>query len=92
MLRKNEGHNDKLRKLITEHTESYPLYRSRVTINPGTFVKLAVNHEIEELMGGEDGTSGCRPNFDYDACMYDTLYNITMAELGCTIPWLQGDG
>ena len=50
-----------------------------------------MNHELVQLIGGE-GASNCEPGFDnYDKCMYDTLSNITMAELDCTVPWLPGD-
>ena len=66
-------------------------YRSRVTVDVGKFVKLAVNHELVQLIGGE-GASNCEPGFDnYDKCMYDNLCNITIAELDCTVPWLPGD-
>ena len=66
-------------------------YRSRVTVDVGKFVKLAVNHELVKLIGGE-GASNCEPGFDdYDKCIYDTLFNLTLAELDCTVPWLPGD-
>ena len=62
-----------------------------MAVDVGKFVKLAVNHEIVELIGGE-GASNCDPNFDdYDGCIYDTLYNLTIAEVNCTVPWLAGD-
>ena len=76
------------------------MHRSRVAIDVGKFVKLAVNHEIVQLIGddqysiipGDDGTSICDPNFDnYDACVHDTLFNLTMEGVNCTVPWLPGD-
>ena len=63
--------------------------RSRVDVDKGRFVKLAINHEITQLIG-EDGS--CSAELDnYDGCIYDLLYNMTMDEVGCTIPWLPGD-
>ena len=62
-----------------------------MTVGVGKFVKLAVNHEIVQLIG-EEGASNCEPDFeDYDQCIYDTLFNMTVAELNCTVPWLPGD-
>ena len=66
-------------------------HRSRVTVDVGKFVKLSVNHEIVQLIG-DKGASNCEPGFDnYDKCIYDTLFNMTIAELDCTVPWLPGD-
>ena len=62
-----------------------------MTVDVGKFVKLAVNHEIVQLIGGE-GASNCEPDFEnYDECIYDSLLNITIANLNCTVPWLPGD-
>jgi len=66
-----------------------PNSRSRVDVDKGRFVKLAINHEITQLIG-EDGS--CSVDLDnYDGCIYDLLLNMTMGEVGCTIPWLPGD-
>ena len=71
-----------------------------MAVNVTKFVKVAVNHEIVQLIGdnqysmilGDDETSICDPNFDnYDACIYDTLFNLTMEGANCTVPWLPGD-
>ena len=63
--------------------------RSRVDVDKGRFVKLAINHEITQLIG-EDGS--CSTTLDnYDGCIYDLLFNMTMQEVGCTIPWLPGE-
>ena len=61
---------------------------------------MAVNHEIVQLIGdnqysmilGDDGASYCDPNFNnYDSCIYDTLFNMTIEGVNCTVPWLPGD-
>ena len=63
--------------------------RSRVDVDKGRFVKLAINHEITQLIG-EDGS--CSVDLDnYDGCIYELLQNMTMGEVGCTIPWLPGE-
>ena len=62
-------------------------------------MKIAVNHEVVQLLG-EDGTcvntyldddSGINVNEnsdDFDGCMYSKLKELSTEQLGCTMPWL----
>ena len=55
----------------------------------GRFVKVAVNHEVVQLLS-EKGT--CVDRFedspDYDGCIYDKLKKLMNDNVGCTVPWL----
>ena len=56
----------------------------------GFFVKVAVNHEVVQLLS-DDGA--CADHFGgsedtFDGCMYDQLRRIGLEEVGCTVPWL----
>lgn len=64
--------------------------RSRVDVDVGRFVKIAVNHEVVQLL---DEKSACVNVFpegvaDYDGCMYSQLRALMQADVGCTVPWL----
>jgi hypothetical protein len=68
-----------------------PNSRSRVDVATGKFVKIAINHEVVQLLSGSDfGT--CVDNYgkskDFDDCMYTKMYQLMMDEVGCTVPWL----
>ncbi|TRY74726.1 hypothetical protein TCAL_14549 [Tigriopus californicus] len=60
--------------------------RSRVDVDTGHFVKIAVNHEVVQLLG-DDG-SCVNVKIDYDTCIYQTLRDLMLAQVGCTVPWL----
>ena len=55
----------------------------------GKFVKVAVNHEVIQLLS-EKGT--CVDSFendpDYDGCIYSNLKRLMNEGVGCTVPWL----
>jgi hypothetical protein len=60
-------------------------------VDKGKFIKIAINHEVVQLLSGSDfGT--CVDNYgkskDYDDCMYTTMHQLMMEEVGCTVPWL----
>jgi hypothetical protein len=68
-----------------------PNSRSRVDVDTGKFVKIAINHEVVQLLSGSDfGT--CVNNYgkskDFDDCMYTKMYQLMMDKIGCTVPWL----
>ena len=54
-------------------------------VDLGKFVKIAVNHEVVQLLSDDDQ---CADNFNFDGCMYNKLKEINMAALNCTVPWL----
>lgn len=60
--------------------------RSRVDVDLGHFVKIAVNHEVVQLLG-TDGTC-VNGQIGYDSCIYNTLRDVMLKEYGCTVPWL----
>jgi hypothetical protein len=66
------------------------ILRSRVDVDKGTFVKIAINHEVVQLLG-DDGT--CVTTFgedkDYDNCMYTKLRDLNIEAVNCTVPWLK---
>lgn len=66
-----------------------PNSRSRVDVDLGKFVKIAVNHEVVQLLS-EDGQ--CVDNYgddeDFDHCMYTKLTEITTEAINCTVPWM----
>lgn len=62
------------------------LIRSRVDVDTGHFVKIAVNHEVVQLLGN-DG-SCVNEEIDYDTCIYQTLTDLMLDQVGCTVPWL----
>ena len=68
-----------------------PNSRSRVDVDKGKFVKIAVNHEVVELLSGED-FGNCVENYgndiDFDNCMYSNLQSLMLEEVGCTVPWI----
>ena len=68
-----------------------PNSRSRVDVDKGKFIKIAITHEVVQLLTGEE-FSNCVDTFDpdvsYDGCMYSKLYDIMMDKVGCTVPWL----
>jgi hypothetical protein len=68
-----------------------PNSRSRVDVDKGKFVKIAISHEVVQLLSGEDfGT--CVDNYgkskDFDDCMYTKMHKLMIDEVGCTVPWL----
>ena len=64
--------------------------RSRVDVNMGKFAKVAVNHEVVQLLP-EKGT--CTDDYgeygDFDTCLFDRMTKIMNKEVGCTVPWVQ---
>ncbi len=73
--------------------------RSRLDVEKGTYVKVAVNHEVVHLLSD---ASSCveREEEDpepvsggtFDDCMYDRLREVALEEVGCTVPWLKERG
>jgi hypothetical protein len=63
--------------------------RSRVDVERGRFIKIAVNHEVVQLLS-DDGS--CADNYypdkDFDECMYSKIYQLSMEAVGCTVPWI----
>ena len=68
-----------------------PNSRSRVDVDKGRFIKIAISHEVVQLLEGEE-FSQCAANYDpdadYDECIYSKLYTLMMDTVGCTVPWL----
>ena len=68
-----------------------PNSRSRVDVDKGKFVKIAVNHEVVQLLSGEE-FGNCVDNYgndgDFDSCIYSNLKRLMMEEVGCTVPWI----
>jgi hypothetical protein len=68
-----------------------PNSRSRVDVQLGSFTKIAINHEVVQLIGGED-FSTCVANYgeysDFDDCMYQTMQKLMLEQVGCTVPWI----
>ncbi len=64
-------------------------------MDKGAFVKIAVNHEVVQLISEE---GNCVDHFDqgevaedddsFDGCMYSQLGKMGRERLGCTVPWL----
>ena len=79
--------------IFIHHTGQFlsPNSRSRVDVDKGKFIKIAITHEVVQLLSGEE-FSNCVDTFDpdptYDDCIYSNLYNLSMANVGCTVPWL----
>ena len=67
--------------MFIHHLGSFlsPNSRSRVDIDKGKFIKIAISHEVVQLLEGEE-FSGCAGNFDpdgdYDECIYSNLYRL----------------
>ena len=55
--------------------------RSRVDVNMGQFIKIAITHEVVQLLRGED-FSNCvdyyENDLNYDHCIYSNLYDMMM--------------
>ena len=66
----------------------YDIFRSRVDVEVGKFVKIAINHEVVKLLENDDQCVSEYEYGSYDGCIYNELYNISMSEVGCTVPWL----
>ena len=53
-------------------------------VQKGSFVKIAVNHEVIQLLG-EDGscvqTQGEDASRDFDTCMFEEMRNLMMKEV-----------
>ena len=68
-----------------------PNSRSRVGVEKGGFTKIAVSHEVVQLLKGEE-YSDCvdtyHPHLTYDDCIYSNLHQLMMDKVGCTVPWL----
>ena len=75
--------------IFIHHTGQFlsPNSRSRVDVDKGKFIKIAISHEVVQLLSGEQ-FSNCEPDLNYDNCMYTNLYNLMMEKVGCTVPWL----
>ena len=73
------------------HTLCSPIARSRVDVDIGKFVKIAISHEVVQLLSGQE-FGNCVETFgnnaDFDHCMYAKLYQLMMEQVGCTVPWL----
>ena len=65
------------------------LFRSRVDVEKGFFTKIAINHEVVQLLS-EMGT--CVDSYedfeDFDGCIYSRLRDLMIDSIGCTVPWL----
>ena len=68
-----------------------PNSRSRVDVDKGHFVKIAINHEVVQLLSGED-FGNCIDEYEddggFDGCMYTKMHGLMMESVGCTVPWL----
>ena len=75
--------------IFIHHTGQFlsPNSRSRVDVDKGKFVKIAISHEVVQLLSGEE-FSNCEPDLNYDDCMYTNLYDLMTEKVGCTVPWL----
>ncbi|XP_023334500.1 uncharacterized protein LOC111705999 isoform X2 [Eurytemora carolleeae] len=68
-----------------------PDSRSRVDVDKGSFVKIAINHEVVQLLP-DVGTcvAGYGPNLtdSYDDCIFSNLYDLMIQNVGCAVPFL----
>ena len=68
-----------------------PNSRSRVDVARGYFTKIAINHEVVQMLGGEE-FSTCVNQYDgfetFDECMYKTMQKLMLEQVGCTVPWI----
>ncbi len=57
----------------------------------GRFVKLAVNHEVVQMLT-DDSKDSCvdvyEEHVEYDHCIYSRLRDLMLKDVGCTVPWL----
>ena len=44
-----------------------------------------MNHEVVDLL---DIHGDCVNDLMYDDCMYQALFELSVKEVGCTVPWL----
>lgn len=61
-------------------------------VDRGRFTKIAINHEVVQMLGGED-FSTCvdeesNKYFNFDDCMYNEMKKIMLEQVGCTVPWI----
>ena len=68
------------------------MFRSRIDVDKGRFVKIAVNHEVIQLLG-DDGscvqnTMGSSETDTFDNCMYHQMSQIMTQSVNCTVPWM----
>ena len=63
------------------------MFRSRMSVTTGLFQKVTLDNEEVQLL---DYNNACEADdkYSYDECIYGTIENITLRELGCTVPWL----
>ena len=68
-----------------------PNSRSRVDVARGYFTKIAINHEVVQMLGGEE-FSTCVNQFEgyvtFDECMYGEMQKLMLQRVGCTVPWI----
>ena len=68
-----------------------PNSRSRVDVAKGFFTKIAINHEVVQMLGGEE-FSTCVNDYQgyehFDDCMYSKLKQLQLDRAGFTVPWL----
>ena len=74
-----------------------PNSRSRIDVDVTHFVKIAINHEVVQMLsakgtcvdqyGEGEGVDSDMDN-SFDGCMYSKLRELMMSEVGCTVPWL----
>ena len=60
-----------------EDTNSY------IGVTLGKFTGQRVGHEINKQL------KNCVPDYDFDDCIYQRLYEISMEKVGCTVPWMK---
>ncbi len=73
--------------IFLHHEGQYmsPNSKSRVDVDVGRYVKVAVNHEVVDLLADK---GDCVKDADFDGCMYEELRLINEDVVGCTVPWL----
>ena len=64
-------------------------FRSRVDVEKGSFVKIAVNHEVVQLLSEKGNCVDSYEEYEtFDGCMYSKLNELMVNAIGCTVPWL----
>ncbi len=64
-----------------------PNSRTRAYGRLGQQTKYSVAHEVVTLLNVKKNCTD-DPNFVYDHCMYEKMFDLMVDKVGCTVPWL----
>lgn len=69
-----------------------PNSRSRVDVARGYFTKIAINHEVVQMLGGQEFSTCVNQDLEeyatFDDCMYGRMQQLMLQRVGCTVPWI----